>query len=218
MVRAWHFDVIPLLDDERLTANHSEAHMMMRSLKRAGGGWFSHPETQTFYWHPQWLAWLHDLTVEEMARRGYPSGHDHKTPAEYKADSVGIYTTYEPGFPSYKDTLYDWLVRDYADLYAKWEKERRWDEEGYSRLGRRVACNSVCYVGDLECEKKSRKGRHVPTSQKWQLDSGLKLYTHRDFLLKFHEKVGPRELVPYDSEGLRKLSAERRTFTGYLDK
>jgi hypothetical protein len=159
MVRSWHPSLIDILDEERLTANHSEAHMMMHAIDGARNrpltdrvGWWSHPEVQVWAPDPARLALTHDLTVQAMGRRGYKSGVDHQTSAIFESAKAITADLFRSGLAEigYKSTFSSWRDRDLADLYDKWDRDR----------------------------------------------------------------IGPRDQVPYDSAGVRRIAEQRRLTLG----
>lgn len=133
-MRVWHPALLPTMDDNRLAANHYEIHVMLKSLQTEQG-YFSHPETQVWWGREANLAWLHDLTVIEMRRRG----GNHATPTEIQAVAVPDMWQWE-GLPEipYKATALEWFVRDLTDLYVKYANEDRFDINGWPNLGRRT--------------------------------------------------------------------------------
>lgn len=161
--------------------------MMMRAIQRGlrgepRVGWWANPETQCFVDCPDYLAWLHDRTVLEMQRRGYPTGIYHRTPPEY-VPSPAPHVWEDPGF-GYKQTTGKWLVRDLSDLLRKWDAEERWDADGYAVLGRR-----------------SRKSGRV-SQQKWEVPFHLRHWTNRETLVRISKKC---EDSQYDQDALRYL-------------
>lgn len=131
MVRAWHWDIIPILDDDRLVANHAEAHYMLNALERGEGMWWKHPETQRLYHRETLLEDLHDLTVREMEARGY----NHKTPITNPSDRyMSVLSLRESR---------EWRNQDMADLFRKWEAEGRWDAAGGFHSGKIKKRNGI---------------------------------------------------------------------------
>ena len=88
MVRIWKTPLY-FLNRQRLLGEHRECHVMVSALLRGRGAWFNHPQTKRFYKHIGQLVDRHLQQVEELKRRGYISGRDHKTPIRY-------IDTYEP--------------------------------------------------------------------------------------------------------------------------
>lgn len=119
MVRVWHPDIIPIIDDKRLPAAHNEAHMILAALERKKG-WWKHPETQIWVGRADQLRGLHDQAAEEMLARGY----NHKSPVEGVRNAPCSEEWFSP-IPDYKETWITWFLRDLADLYVKWSEEGR---------------------------------------------------------------------------------------------
>jgi hypothetical protein len=126
MVRVWHEDVVPFLDDNRLPAAHAEIHYIMNALGRGRGLFWRHPETQRFYKMEPILRHLHDQTVEHMTKRGM----NHKSPLDgprmTPKQSVVL-----------MDRSTEWMDQDLADLYRKWTMEGR-IHDGMVELGAAV--------------------------------------------------------------------------------
>lgn len=132
MVRAWHPDVIPILDENRLCGLHSELHIISSVLEKGTyTSWFRHPEVQCFFDCDDQVRWLHDLTVDEMLARGY----------NHRSELTGGRRPIEPdqwsGLLGYKPSWDDWYGRDMADLYRKWLAEGRFQGYGLPELARR---------------------------------------------------------------------------------
>lgn len=192
MVRAWHPEVVPFLDDNRLPGMHLEMHMILSALEKARRerpthGWFFHPETQCFVDHDGWVSWLHDLTVVEMQERGY----NHRTPVQALAEEI------EPeawrGLPGYKSSWRSWLFRDLSDLALKWRTEGRFRDDGTVKLGRRY----VSQFGQPRFAN-SRSSRPQPE------------WLSRDYLEKVEVKVGHEQY----SRG----RVQRREAESWLDR
>jgi hypothetical protein len=208
------------LDEERLLANHSEAHLMMNAIDGARRrpatdrvGWWEHPETQVWAEQPEHLAFLHDLTVEVMRLRGYPSGADHQTPPIFLPFPFDL-ERFQSGLAriGYKASSGAWLSRDMADLYVKWDAEGRWDAEGFAMLGRRVSCAQLPIAERCSsCLVKNR--RHRPTRARVQDDEQWKSdwapWTHYKMLKTFHLRH-VAELAEYDGRAVQRIARERR--------
>ena len=89
MVRIWKTPLY-FLNTKRLVAEHYETHVAVGALLRGKGAWFKHPQVKRFYEHIGQLVDRHLQQVEELKRRGYTSGKDHKTPIRY----VDVYEPY----------------------------------------------------------------------------------------------------------------------------
>lgn len=129
MVRVWHPELIPVLDDNRLLAGHAETHYIDGALTRKGGMWWQHPETQRMRPIHEVLRSMHYELASEMLLRGY----NHKSPMGglhlFDTDlEVAIYGTEQLDCFFHR---YDWLKQDKADLYRKWSREARWDFKEY---------------------------------------------------------------------------------------
>jgi len=118
MVRAWHWDIVPILDDNRLPAAHAELHYIMAALKRGTGMFWKHPETQKFYGCEAVLRFLHNQTVNVMDIRGYK----HNSPLPGPTVDPALTTL----FSAMSAT---WYAQDLADLYRKWTMEGRITQE-----------------------------------------------------------------------------------------
>jgi hypothetical protein len=90
------FPIPPLCcDDKRALGQHNEAHIISRAAQGLTKGWQNHPEVKRWREHLPALAAYHDMIVEDMRRRGWPSGHDHKTPMIHEGPIVWP-STWEP--------------------------------------------------------------------------------------------------------------------------
>lgn len=120
IVRQWHSELTPWLDDARILAQHAEAHYIDSALERGSGIWWRHPETQRFRDYRPALRALHRQSVEEIRLRGY----NHWTPME----GFEYSSAWHVSFMQYDcfEEPYAWLNQDKADLYRKWTKEGRW--------------------------------------------------------------------------------------------
>jgi len=118
MVRAWHWDIVPILDDNRLPAAHAELHYIMAALRRGTGMFWKHPETQKFYGCEAVLRYLHNQTVDVMDIRGYK----HNSPL----DGPAVHPENTTVFAAMSAT---WYQQDLADLYRKWTMEGRITQE-----------------------------------------------------------------------------------------
>lgn len=187
MVRAWHPELISTLDDNRLSGMHVEVHMMHAALEKQGG-WFAHPETQVWWGRECQLRGLHCAVVHEMAVRGFV----HKSPLtgtlqlSLGQDWVGL-----PEVP-YKPDSAEWYLRDAADLFVKFEKEQRWDANGFPQLGRR-----------------RRDGTFAPPRREFQDWELVKL--HRSKLEAANVRIGERVWTQQQRDRLSRLVKLRRS-------
>ncbi len=70
------------LDDIGLLAEHRELHGVWTVIVERNKGYANHPETLRWRGHLRALHARHEEQVREMARRGWPSGRDHRTPLD----------------------------------------------------------------------------------------------------------------------------------------
>jgi hypothetical protein len=138
MVRVWH--VKPkYLDNQRLLGEHLEIHVILgavvkRHLKcrkprrfpsmlkntprrflTKKGGYVNHPETIKYENKVKFLLKRHAALIQEMKKRGWKAGKQHKTPLPVK----GIPKS---AFKDYRITK-EMILHDITDLKKRWKKE-----------------------------------------------------------------------------------------------
>ena len=74
-MRVWDVDPSQLCR-QHLLGEHRELHGLWNILKRGGGGYWHHPETQRWVGYDGALWVRHEALVREMSSRGY----NHKSP------------------------------------------------------------------------------------------------------------------------------------------
>ncbi len=78
MSRIWDIPCSEL-DDIGLLAEHRELHGVWTVIVDRKQGYAHHPETLRWSGHLRALYARHEEQVRDMARRGWPSGRDHRT-------------------------------------------------------------------------------------------------------------------------------------------
>lgn len=69
-MRVWDESLLPYLDNTRVNAQHHEIHCIDSINRHHLKGFYNHPETRRWRGHRIALALMHQITRDEMAKRG----------------------------------------------------------------------------------------------------------------------------------------------------